>query len=105
MNCFGRTPNNKVKLRLKSFHRRTIRVNVIKSLLDCKPEKEEVIEGNGGYKFNFGDQMREFSYTLEEIINDTFRQPKRINTTFNKSQPIGKVMLIGNKRYRVINKG
>lgn len=106
MNNFGRTSNNKERLRLKGFHRRNIVVGVEESSLDCdvKPLPINPGSGSGGN----GEKLDCFTYRLEEIktidriYGNLYR--KRFRYTFNKSQLVGKVMLIYGVRYRIISK-
>ena len=107
MNCFGRTSNNKERLRLKGFHRRNIIVGVEESSLDCdvKPLPVNPGSSSGGK----GDRSGSFTYRLE-TLKKVYRGrylgwcKQAITQVFNRSQLIGKVMLICGVRYRIVSK-
>ncbi len=106
MNCFGRTPSNKSRLRLKGFHRRNIVVRIIEFITNHKPAKQKSYQGSGSG--GRGNHVCSFRYSLETIkkyFSYRFGWEKiRTYQTFNKSQLIGKVLLIENRRYRIISK-
>ena len=107
MNCAGRTPDNKARLRLKGFHKRTIPIKILRAHLDCDVKPLPINEGSGSG--GNGEVTGSFTYTLEEIkyvdpiYSNLYR--KRINQIFNKSQLIGKVVPVYGKQYRIISKG
>lgn len=112
-NNFGRTVSKKIKLRLKGFHRRVMAIEVVKSLLDCdvKPPPIKLLgASSSGGRSNIAGG---FTYTLEELkasggYSSSFgRQQsfkKTFQRTFNKSQLIGKVVFVGDIRYKVKEK-
>lgn len=112
MNSFGRTVSNKIKLRIKSFHRRIIFVEAIKNLLSCKVERSDKPHNYGGSGGN-GEVKGSFTYLLEELkatggYSSSFgRQQsfkKTFQWTFNKSQLVGKVVVFSKMKYRIIEK-
>lgn len=93
-----RTPSDIKRLKLKGFHKRQILVKVIKSFLDCKTPKQEVIQGVGSYHY-YTDS--EFCYVLEEVKSGIFAIKKTISKRFNKQQLPGKLILINGEYYRI----
>ncbi len=90
MNCFARTPEKGKTLKLKSFSKRPIKV--LKQILKAKIEKIKAYHGSGSG--GGGEVKHSFHY----MIN------RRFGMTFNKSQLIGKIILINNKRCRITHK-
>jgi len=112
-NPVGRTISNKVKLRLKGFHRRIMGVVVVRSLFDCDVKPPPInplgASSSGGRENVVGS----FTYTLEELKATkvsvrgygAYRIPqpykKTFQWTFNKSQLIGKLIIVSGIRCRI----
>ena len=109
-NPIGRTENNKVKLRLKAFHRRVMAIGIVRSLLDCDAVLLPPINSGSGSGGN-GEVKGSFTYLLEELkasgwrVNTLPREYKKtFQWTFNRSQLIGKLVIVGGIRYRIKEK-
>lgn len=112
MNTFGRTKENKKKLKLKRFHKRQILTNVISSIRDCVTvQTEDVPIKFKKFRYNYGEfksigsSRGNFRCVLEEIGNTLLLgQFKKTYCTSFKNKPLkGKIVLIKRIQYRVIS--
>lgn len=103
MNNWGRTKNNKKRLKLKSFFKRLILIVVIPSKSNCfyKPLPINPGSSSGGRR----SSDRGAFYILEEIKPSSYKYAikKTIGKHFNKCQLIGKILLMGKIQYRIIS--
>jgi len=109
-NTFGRTKENKKRLRLKSFFKRVFRIE-----LTVPNINQEVIRTNNSYckgssasSLSKSRNESSFTYTLaplkevEYMYNNRIRFKGRFERTYNKPQLKGKLVTFNGKQYRII---
>ncbi|MCK4500937.1 hypothetical protein KAU11_10600 [Candidatus Babeliales bacterium] len=109
MNCHGRTPSNKKRLREKRFNKNQTLPEIEPSRLSLEINEEMKIKlgfgwrGTGSRSGKCIRGSRKYAYQLIQEDRDGCLI-KFIILYFNKSQVIGKIIKHGKQSYRIIEK-
>jgi len=106
MSNFGRTKENRKRLKLKSFFKRLIRPFLIIEIKNLNQENSKLngVIGSGiSYQVN---KILGKTYTLKSLNEYVYRRCEKVfkwkQQKFNKQQLTGKIIVEGKKQFRII---